>query len=97
MAAGKGATIIAAEMGPAAFVRTVPAPTGSDSASVGDAFRASVEAAIADLQENGITIAALIVDSIFSSDGIYADPAGFLSPAVEAVRKAGGMFIADEV
>lgn len=82
---------------PAAFVRTVPAPSGDDPATVGAAFAAHVEAAIADLKAAGVGVTALIVDSIFSSDGIYADPAGFLQPAVEAVRKAGGLFIADEV
>jgi 4-aminobutyrate aminotransferase-like enzyme len=38
-----------------------------------------------------------LVDSIFSSDGIYADPAGFLKQAVDLVHKAGGLFISDEV
>jgi 4-aminobutyrate aminotransferase-like enzyme len=56
-----------------------------------------VQAAIDDLKRHGIKVAALIVDTIFSSDGVYADPAGFLAPAVEAVRRAGGVFIADEV
>ena len=40
--------------------------------------------------------AALLVDTIFSSDGVFADPAGFLE-AVGVMRTAGGMFIADEV
>jgi 4-aminobutyrate aminotransferase-like enzyme len=45
----------------------------------------------------GIKPAALLVDTIFSSDGVFADPAGFLAPAVAAIRRAGGVFIADEV
>jgi len=53
--------------------------------------------AIGDLQRHGFGIAAFIADTIFSSDGIYADPAGFLQPVVEAVHDAGGLFIADEV
>ena len=72
-------------------VRTVPAPT--DAAS----FAADVQTAIADLTRHGIQAAALLVDTIFSSDGIHADPPGFLKPAVEAIRAAGGLFIADEV
>jgi 4-aminobutyrate aminotransferase-like enzyme len=80
-------------------VRTVPAPDayrgGSD--AVGASFAAAVEAAIADLQRHGVRPAALIADTIFSSDGVFADPAGFLVPAVDAVRRAGGLFIADEV
>ncbi|MHA3023951.1 aspartate aminotransferase family protein [Mycobacterium sp. BMJ-28] len=57
---------------------------------------AGVPAAIADLQESGLGVSALIVDTIFSSDGIYPDPS-VLAPAVAAVRAAGGVFIADEV
>lgn len=55
-----------------------------------------VAAAISDLQENGFGVSALIVDTIFSSDGIYPDPS-VLAPAVAAVRAAGGVLIADEV
>ncbi|NTA13984.1 aspartate aminotransferase family protein [Agrobacterium tumefaciens] len=83
--------------GPASFVRMIPAPSGDDPAIIAASFKASVEAAITDLWENGIRFAGLIVDSIFSSDGIYADPVGFLAPAVDVVRKSGGLFIADEV
>ena len=56
-----------------------------------------VEAAIADLRRHGIRPAALIVDSLFTSDGILPDPAGFLKGAVDAIKRAGGLFIADEV
>jgi 4-aminobutyrate aminotransferase-like enzyme len=80
-------------------VRTVPAPDSlrSEGADVGATFAKHVQAAIDDMKRHGIKVAALIVDTIFSSDGVYADPAGFLAPAVEAVRRAGGVFIADEV
>jgi 4-aminobutyrate aminotransferase-like enzyme len=81
-----------------ASVRTVPAPDprryGPDLAA---GFATAVEAEIATLAEMGIGTAALLVDTIFSSDGIFADPPGFLAPAVAAVRAAGGLFIADEV
>jgi 4-aminobutyrate aminotransferase-like enzyme len=46
---------------------------------------------------HGIRPAALLTDTIFSSDGVFADPPGFLAPAVDAIRNAGGLFIADEV
>ncbi|WP_151717854.1 aspartate aminotransferase family protein [Gemmobacter serpentinus] len=77
-----------------AHVRAVPAPVSGDD---GTGFAAGVEAAIADLQRHGIKPAVLIVDTIFSSDGVFADPPGFLAPAVAAIRAAGGLFIADEV
>ena len=74
-----------------AQVRAVPAP------APGVDFTAVVQGAIDDLLRHGIRPAALIVDTIFSSDGVYADPPGFLAPAVAAIRAAGGLFIADEV
>jgi 4-aminobutyrate aminotransferase-like enzyme len=79
-------------------VRTVPAPDAYRAgADVGRAFGASVAEAAADLLRHGIRPAALIVDTVFSSDGVFSDPAGFLAPAVQAIRDAGGIFIADEV
>jgi 4-aminobutyrate aminotransferase-like enzyme len=80
-------------------VRTVPAPDPlrGEGKEVGETFAKNVQAAIEDLHRHGIKVAALIVDTIFSSDGVYADPAGFLAPAVDAVRRADGVFIADEV
>lgn len=79
-------------------VRTVPAPDPArHGADVASGFAASVKLAIDDLVRHGIRPAALIVDTIFSSDGVFADPEGFLAPAVAAIRAAGGVFIADEV
>jgi 4-aminobutyrate aminotransferase-like enzyme len=102
-----GVTAVISEMSPSLGagvtpgpnIRTVPAPDqyragGQD---VGEAFAAGVRAAIADLRGHGIQPAALLVDTIFSSDGVFADPPGFLAPAVAAIREAGGLFIADEV
>jgi 4-aminobutyrate aminotransferase-like enzyme len=80
-------------------VRTVPAPDSyrSETGDVAGKFRADVEAAIADLRRHGIKPAALVTDTIFSSDGVMSEQAGFLKGAVEAIRAAGGLFIADEV
>lgn len=79
-------------------VRTVPAPDGyRGTGDVGAAFADSVRAAFADLARQGIKPAAMICDTIFSSDGVFADPPGFLAEAVAAVREAGALFIADEV
>jgi 4-aminobutyrate aminotransferase-like enzyme len=49
------------------------------------------------MTRHGIKLAAFIADSIFSTDGILPDPAGFLWPVIEAVHEAGGLYIADEV
>ena len=80
-------------------VRVVAAPDAyrMGAAQLAQRFGAEVQAAIADLQRHGIRPAALIFDTIFSSDGILSDPPGFIAPAVAAVRAAGGVFIADEV
>ncbi|KAF1020321.1 MAG: 5-aminovalerate aminotransferase DavT [Paracidovorax wautersii] len=82
-----------------AAVRTVPAPQpwGLPPEQAAQAFAAGVQAAIDDLRLSGLGVAALLVDTVFSSDGIHTDPLGLLGPAVEAVRAAGGVFIADEV
>ena len=82
-----------------AHVRLVPAPRlyHAEGADLGERFTRDVEAAIADLQRHGIKPAALIVDSLFTSDGILPEPAGLLKGAVEAIQRAGGLFIADEV
>jgi len=83
---------------PGATVVAIPAPTPQN---YPDGIAAGLAAAVAraceTLAARGVTPAALIADTIFSSDGIRPDPAGFLGPAAAAIRAAGGLFIADEV
>ena len=90
---------LGADAAPGPNVRTVPAPDAyrGDAVNVGTKFAAEVVAAIDDMRRAGIRPAALLVDTIFSSDGVFAEPAGFLAPAVSAIRAVGGVFIADEV
>lgn len=78
----------------AAHVRLVDAP---DSYRKENDFVASVKAALADMQAQGIKPAALLVDSIFSSDGVFSPANGELAAAAQCVREAGGLYIADEV
>lgn len=52
---------------------------------------------VEDLERRGDGLAAFVVDSLFSSDGIYAEPRDLLGPVADVVRKAGGLFVADEV
>src|ERR1700733_11825618 len=80
-------------------VRTVPAPEifRTSTADPGRRFADNVGRAIADLEQSGFGLAGLMVDTIFSSDGVYADPPGFLAPAVKLVHEHQGLFIADEV
>ena len=99
-----GTTARSAEISPSlgpgvplgAHVRTV-APPRSDATDPGAAFGAAVASAAADLQRHGFGVSCLIVDTILASDGVIPDPAGFLEPAAAAVRRAGGLVVADEV
>ncbi|MGA9604732.1 MAG: aminotransferase class III-fold pyridoxal phosphate-dependent enzyme [Methyloceanibacter sp.] len=102
-----GNTEAVTEVSPSSFktrtvpphVRTVPPPDlyRHPTNDVGARFAEEIAEAIADLKRNGVKFGGLLVDSIFSSDGIYADPAGFLKQAVDVAHKAGGLFISDEV
>ena len=84
------------DLGP--HVRTVPAPDSYRiTEGLDEVFAASVSAAFADLRRHGIRPAFFICDSIFSSDGIFDGPAGFLRKAAAAARDAGALYIADEV
>jgi 4-aminobutyrate aminotransferase-like enzyme len=94
-----GVTAATAELSPSLgqhvplgqHVRVVPAP------AAGVNFTSAVAWAIADLRRHGIRLAAFLADSLFSSDGVIPDPAGFLAPVAELTRAAGGLYIADEV
>jgi len=83
----------------APHVIAVPAPDvyRAEDDGAGARFARAVEEAIAVLGERDLRVAGLIVDSIFSSDGVHADPAGFLKEAVTVVHGHGGLFVADEV
>lgn len=79
-------------------VLTVAAPNAyRETGDVGERFARDVRAAIAHFERHGVRFAGMIVDTIFSTDGVFPDPAGFLEPALAAVHEAGGLFVADEV
>lgn len=73
------------------WVRLVPAPIGDPSS-----FLEGVRDAIASLERDGLGLAALFVDTVFSSDGVQAE-GSFLQPVLAQVHGAGGLFVADEV
>jgi 4-aminobutyrate aminotransferase-like enzyme len=90
--------------GLAPWVRVVEAPDAyrvdheaAGFASLGEWFAAQVQDAIDDLARSGIRFAALVLDSVFASDGVLSDPRGFLAPARDVVARAGGVYLADEV
>lgn len=95
-----GATDVIAGMSPedggplGPGVYAVPAPVGAAGAA---AFGAAVRRCLERMRADGVRPAALLVDTIFASDGVAAQPAGFLAEAAGQVRAAGALFIADEV
>lgn len=101
-----GVTLATAEMSmsigpavaPGACVFPIPAPSAQNyPQGIAEGFAAAVTEACDRMADQGIKPALLIVDTIFSSDGVYPDPAGFLAPAAAAIRARGGLFLADEV
>jgi len=83
------------------YVIAVPSPDryrgryrGADAA---ESYAAHVNDALETLGNRGIKPAALVLDTIMSSEGIVSVPSGYLSRVAERIRAAGGLFIADEV
>ena len=83
------------------YVVSVPAPDtyrgpyrDRDAA---ERYAGHVRTAIETLTSRGIRPAALVLDTIISSEGVVAVPRGYLSRASAYIREAGGLFIADEV
>ena len=74
-----------------------PDPVRESAEDGGTRFLREIDAAIVSFRERGIPFAGMIVDSVLSSDGVRLSPAGFLGQAADAVRAAGGVYIADEV
>lgn len=101
-----GTTTASAEISPSLGVNAPKGPdvifvdapdTSKEGGRAGELFAARVLTAIQTLEDSGKGFAGFIADSIFSSDGVQSDPEGFLQPVANAVRKAGGVYIADEV
>ncbi len=69
-------------------------PAGTDLAQH---MLAETERAIAELARHGYGLAAMVLDLSFMSDGIFPTEVGYLPAMVEAVHRAGGLFVADEV
>lgn len=81
---------------------TIPSPDSyrgryANDARAAEKYAAHVTQAIEVLKQRGHRPAALIVDTIFSNEGIPDVPPGFLKLAVDIVHAAGGLCVADEV
>ncbi len=64
---------------------------------LGSWFARAVREGIERSERRGVRVAALLMDSMFSSDGVFPATPGDLAAAVAEVRAHGGVVIADEV
>lgn len=106
-----GVTAVVADLSPEEWrgsstpnhVATLPAPDGyrgrfrNNEPGWIERYAACVDDATAALDERGIRPAAMLLDSGFTSDGIFTPPPAYLQDVVRRWRQAGGLFVADEV
>jgi 4-aminobutyrate aminotransferase-like enzyme len=84
-------------------VAMIPAPDGyrgiyrSDEERWAERYAAHVDHAVSSLRERGVEPAAFYVDSLFTSDGIFAPPPEYLTEVARRLRAAGCLLVADEV
>ncbi len=84
-------------------VRTLEAPDtyrgrlGPDVAGVGEAYARDADRAIAELDASGHGLAAFMLDSGYTSNGIPDVPSGYTRAVCDKVKSAGGLVIGDEV
>jgi 4-aminobutyrate aminotransferase-like enzyme/Ser/Thr protein kinase RdoA (MazF antagonist) len=84
-------------------VARIPAPDGyrgiyrSDEEGWAERYAAHVHQAVASLGERGVEPAAFYVDSLFTSDGIFAPPPEYLTEVARRLGAAGCLLVADEV
>ncbi|BEV16692.1 aminotransferase class III-fold pyridoxal phosphate-dependent enzyme [Herbaspirillum sp. DW155] len=100
-----GVTVALADLSPSlqpvgAHVRKVRAPDtyrSEEGEDVAERFASDIRAAVESLRAAGLEPAALMVDTVFASDGIFPEAERVLTAGAAAIREAGGLFIADEV
>jgi 4-aminobutyrate aminotransferase-like enzyme len=80
-----------------ANVRSITAPDPYRQPDGAEQFGAQVRDAIDSLAASGLKPAALLIDTIFATEGMPSVPAGYIQDAVARIRAAGGLYIADEV
>jgi len=84
-------------------VRTVPAPDpyrvpdAFGDADPGECYARTVKDAVEALAAEGVGVAGIIFDTIYSSEGLPDVPPEYVRKAIGHVRAAGGLYIADEV
>jgi 4-aminobutyrate aminotransferase-like enzyme/Ser/Thr protein kinase RdoA (MazF antagonist) len=76
------------------YVQTFSAPFSNDAFHQPDS---GINTAIAALEQAGYRPGMLLLDTAFTSDGIFTAPQGYLNTLFSATRSAGGFCVADEV
>lgn len=77
-------------------VQAVPAPdsyrirAGTGTEDLASAYARTVQEAVATLKADGMGVAGIIFDTIYSSEGLPRVPPGYVRKAVDIVRAAGG-------
>ena len=84
-------------------VRTIPSPDsyralrGLEGEKLAAAYAYEVARAIDSLEADGLKLSAVLVCPFFANEGFPDVPPDFMNQAIDHVRKAGGLYIADEV
>ena len=85
------------------YVRSIEAPNtyrgrlGPDAAGAGEDYARDADRAIGELNTAGFGVAAFMLDSALTSDGIPDVPEGYARAVCKKVNDAGGIIIGDEV
>lgn len=82
-----------------ANIRTIHVPDADegDEAQLLEAALREVDEAIDSLVAEGFGVSALLIEPVFSTEGLPTVPEGYLAGLVDRVRAAGGLIISDEV
>ncbi|GEP40294.1 hypothetical protein NPS01_39570 [Nocardioides psychrotolerans] len=77
-------------------MRVVPPPPAVGP-TAGSEVGPDIDAAVSSLTTSGHGVAAMLVDGVFTSDGVRGPAHAWTRAAAEAVHRAGGVYVADEV
>ena len=79
------------------WLETIDIVAISNSDDPSEAFLEAISSSIKNLEQKGYGCAAFLADTIFSSDGIFSDPIGFMKNGIDYLHSKNGVYIADEV
>ncbi len=79
------------------WLETIDIAAISASENPSEAFLDAIIDAIAVLEAKGYGCAAFLADTVFSSDGVFSDPIGFMKNGIDYLHSKNGFYIADEV